>query len=283
MGAYVVTLRHYVHAPCSIAAAFCADFWQVGGWRGVLIGMASPVWVKVVGFTDVERHSLNTLFRLSERMFPSYALWSRDAPSPPQVALMDVDSYEASLELASPSFNPHLKLICVGNGPPNHAWRSFARPVDWPALVQVLDGLFSTQGDVDIDIGHDSGVDKPVPPGVRVSLVVGLSREERLYLRARLSSAGLTDVDEADTAAQALEKVAHRRYNLVVVSLDIADSDPWQLVQALNTLPEPPHAVLVATQSPSWSAMERAEQTSCLGLLEVPFNPRQVVDLLQKV
>ena len=283
MGAYVVTLRHYVHAPCSIAAAFCADFWQVGGWRGVLIGMASPVWVKVVGFTDVERHSLNTLFRLSERMFPSYALWSRDAPSPPQVALMDVDSYEASLELASPSFNPHLKLICVGNGPPSHAWSSFARPVDWPALVHVLDGLFSNPGAVDIDIGHEPGVDKPVPPGVRVSLVVGLSREERLYLRARLSIAGLTDVDEVDTVAQALENVAHRRYNLVVLSLDLAHTDPWQLVQALNKLPEPPHAVLVATQSPSWLAMERSEQHGCLGLLEIPFNPRQVVDLLQKV
>lgn len=245
--------------------------------------MAQVVWVKVVGFSDVERHSLNTLFRLSERMLPAYALWSREAPSPPRVVLLDMDSYEAGLELASPSFNPHLKLICVGDRPPAETWRSFTRPVDWPTLVQVLDSLFSTQDDVDIDIGLDTGVEKTVPPGVRVSLLVGLQPEERMYMRARLAIAGLTDVDEANTAAQALERTQHRRYNLVVVSLDVTDSDPWVLVDALNALPEPPHAVVVATGAPTWGNMERAEQKGCMDLLEIPFNPRQVVDLLQKV
>lgn len=245
--------------------------------------MSSPVWVKVVGFSDVERHSLNTLFRLSERMYPSYALWTREAPSPPQVALLDVDSYEAGLELVSPNFNTHLKLICVGENPPSNAWRSFSRPVDWPALVQVLDGLFSTAGEVDIDIGLGGTQEKAVPPGVRVSMLVGLARDERLYLRARLAIAGLTDVDEADSAEQAMERATQRRYNLVVVSLDLADTDPWRLVEALSQLPEPPHAVLVATASPSWRAMERAEQQGCLGLIDIPFNPRQVVGLLQKV
>lgn len=254
-----------------------------GACRGELVGMASVVWVKVVGFNDVERHSLNTLFRLSERIFPSYVLWTRDAPSPPRVVLMDMDSYEAELELASPSFNPHIKLICVGDRPPADAWRVFARPVEWPALVQVLDGLFSNQGDVDVDIGLDAEMEKPVPPGVRVSLLVGLLPEERMYMRARLAIAGLTDVDEADTAAQALERTRHRRYNLVVLSLDVTDSDPWVLVDALNNLPEPPHAVVVATGAPTWFNMERAEQQGCMGLLEIPFNPRQVVDLLQKV
>ena len=248
-----------------------------------LVDMAAVVWVKVVGFSDVERHSLNTLFRLSERMLPSYALWTRDAPSPPRVVLMDMDTYEAELELASPSFNPHIKLICVGDRPPSDAWRAFARPVDWPALVQVLDSLFLNQGDVDIDIGLHTEAGKPVPPGVRVSLLVGLLPEERMYLRARLAIAGLTDVDEAQTVAQAMECSQRRRYNLVVLSLDVTDSDPWVLVDALNNLPEPPHAVVVATGAPTWAKMERAEQQGCMGLLEIPFNPRQVVSLLQKV
>lgn len=245
--------------------------------------MASVVWVKVVGFTDVERHSLNTLFRLSERMLPAYVLWTREAPSPPRVVLMDTDSYEAEMELASPSFNPHIKLICVGDKPPAAAWRTFARPVDWPALVHVLDGLFSNHGDVDVDIGLDTEFEKPVPPGVRVSMLVGLLPEERMYLRARLAIAGLTDLDEADTAAHALQRIQQRRYNLVVVSLDVTDSDPWVLVDTLTHLPEPPHAVVVATGAPTWNNMERAEEKGCMGLLEIPFNPRQVVDLLQKV
>jgi AmiR/NasT family two-component response regulator len=55
------------------------------------------------------------------------------------------------------------------------------------------------------------------------------------------------------------------------------------LVQALQELPTPTRSVIVATATPSWSAMEQAEGLGCAGLLEIPFDPRQVVDLLEKV
>ena len=61
--------------------------------------MASPTWVKVVGFSDAERHSLNTMFRLSEHLTPAYMLWTPETPSQPHVALIDVDSYEGGPEL----------------------------------------------------------------------------------------------------------------------------------------------------------------------------------------
>lgn len=250
---------------------------------GNLIAMASVVWVKVVGFSDTERHSLNTLFRLSERAFPTYALWTPETQAAPNVMLLDVDSYEAGLEMVSPSLNSNLKYISVGAQPIGNAWRSFTRPVDWPALIQVLDGLFAAQGEVDVDIGLYNDIDKPAPPGVRVSLLVGMSREEQLYLRARLAIAGLTDVDEVDTMQEADACTVERRYDLVVVGLDGQDTDPWELVESLKHLPEPPQAVMVTTHTPSWRSMERAEQFGCLGLLEIPFSPQQVMGLLHKV
>ncbi len=245
--------------------------------------MAAVVWVKVVGFSDMERHSLNTLFRLSEGAFPTYALWTPETQAAPNVLLLDVDSYEAGLEMVSPNFSAHRKCICVGDEPVANAWRSFARPVDWPALIRVLDGLFSSQGDLDIDIGLGMDAEELVPPGVRVSLLVGLSREECMYLRARLAIAGLTDVDEVATVQDANALTVQRRYDLVVVGLDVQGDDPWALVESLKHLPEPPHAVLVATHTPSWGNMERAEQLGCLGSLDIPFNPQQVISLLHKV
>jgi CheY-like chemotaxis protein len=245
--------------------------------------MASTVWVKVMGFTDVERHSINTLLRLSQLQEPSYSLWTRDAPSPPQVALIDVDSYEAGLELASPSFNPNMKLICVGSEPLGQAWQSLARPIDWVALVRIFDGLFGSQGQTDIDTDFDDALPRIVPPGVRVSLLVGLPRDEGFYLRARLALAGFTDVDEVDTNEQALAHTVRRHYNLVVVRLDLAEPDPWVLLAALKNLPEPPHALVVATTSPSWAGMEQAEQMGCMATLEIPFSPEQVWGLLHKV
>lgn len=245
--------------------------------------MSSSIWVKVVGFSAVERHSLNTLFRLSVRQTPAYCLWTPDAPAPPHVSLIDLDCHEAEVELASPTFNPNLKIICVGARTHAQAWRSFHRPVDWNAMVQVLDGLFASHAYVDVVTGFDALDEQTVPPGVRVSLLVGLSHEDSMYLRARLSLAGLTDVDEADTAEQAGRSMAHRHYDVVIISLELADADPWALVQSFKSTLTPPHAIIVTTEKPSWSAMERAEQAGCAGLLEIPFNPPQVMGLLQKV
>ncbi|MES2585178.1 MAG: hypothetical protein V4627_20815 [Pseudomonadota bacterium] len=246
--------------------------------------MSSSIWVKVVGFSAVERHSLNTLFRLSVRQTPAYCLWTPDSPAPPHVALIDMDCHEADVELASPAFNHNLKIICVGAKPQPWAWRSFQRPVDWNVMVQALDGLFASHAFVDVVTGFDALDEQTAPPGMRVSLVVGLTAADRMYLRARLSLAGLTDVDEVDTADQASASVARRHYDVVIVSLELAGGgDPWALVQSFKTMPTPPQAVIVATDKPSWSAMERAEHMGCAGLLDIPFNPPQVMGLLQKV
>jgi CheY-like chemotaxis protein len=245
--------------------------------------MSSSIWVKVVGFSAGERHSLNTLFRLSVRQTPAYCLWSVDSPAPPHVALIDTDCHEAEVELASPTFNPNIKTICVGSKTYSQAWRSFTRPVDWNGMVQVLDGLFASQAYVDVVTGFDSLDEDAVPPGVRVTLLVGMNSLDCMYLRARLSLAGLTDVDEVKTAEQANRNMALRPYDVVIISLELSDADPWALIQSFKSMPTPPRALIVTTKTPTWSAMERAEKCGCAGLLEIPFNPPQVMGLLQKI
>lgn len=246
--------------------------------------MTSPVMVKVMGFSDKERHSLNTLFRLSSRQIPSYQLWTLESVSQPHVALIDVDSYEATLELESPNFNPNLKVIAIGKEAPVHAWRFMPRPVDWVGLVRELDALFATLVDVDIDIGTGGDpMDRVAPPGVTVCLVVGLAPDQRLYLRARLALAGHTQMDEADTAAQASQLLSQRHYDLMIIGLELADADSWALVEALKDMPAPPRSVVLATVSPTWAVMERADQLGCAGVLEIPFSPRQVLGILQKI
>jgi CheY-like chemotaxis protein len=243
--------------------------------------MSVTIWVKVVGFSDAERNSLNTLFRISGRPGPSYNLWQPDSPSAAQVALVDTDSYEAGLELASPNFNPNIKLICVGNRTPAAAWRSVARPVDWAALVHLLDELFAPPVDFDLDLsGPDDG---PVPPGLAVSLMVGFKPEDALYLRARLALAGLTRLDEVSLAVAAQECMAHRHYDLLLVNLDVPDADGWDVVSMAKSLQSPPRSVVVVTDKPSWAAMQQAERMGCVGLLEMPFDPKQVQALIQRV
>ena len=243
--------------------------------------MGTTVFVKVVGFRDVERHALNTLFRLSAERSTTYAVWTPDAPVMPHVALIDVESYEAGLALASPGLNRNLKLICVGAGAPAHAWRVFARPLNWTAVLHAMDQLFAQAG-VDIDLELEGKGNSVSPPGVRLTLLVDPAKDERLYLRARLSLAGLIEVDEVESVAQAQAKVRERHYDVVIVDVDSPD-DPWGLVERLVALDPPIGSVVISTSNNSWQMHERAEQAGCRAVLEKPYDPGHVFRVLQMV
>jgi CheY-like chemotaxis protein len=245
--------------------------------------MVPLVFVKVVGFTDVERHALNTVFRLSRDREVSYALWTPEAPVTPHLGLIDCESYEARLELASPGHNANLKLICVGAGAPESAWRVFGRPLDWPEVVRAMDDLFMTPpaqaSEVDFDIDYLDAL----PPGVKLSLLVDADRDQRMYLRARLALAGLYEVDEADSGALALDMSRRRHYDLVIASKDMPDIDGWKLVEQLVGMEPAIGRVVLSTTDTSWHLQERAERAGCFAVLERPFKPSQVIQLLQKV
>lgn len=247
--------------------------------------MASTVLIKVVGFSDVERHSLNTLFRLSGREGPHYSLWTTESAGPAQAALIDVDSYEAGLELVSPSFNHNIKMICVGAEAPTLAWRTVPRPVDWAAMVGLLDELFVSAGDVvDITVGSEDTVAvSHLPPGVKQALLVGLPIEARLYLRARLALAGIAAVDEVQTVDQLDDSVKAREYDVVLAYVNNDVLDPWVLVKHLQDLEKPVRSVVAVSADSSWKASNLAERMGCIGLMEIPFNPLQVIGLLQRV
>jgi hypothetical protein len=265
--------------------------------------VVAGILVQVLGFSDVERHSFNTLFRLSSRQIPSYQLWTPESASPPHVAVIDGDSYEAMLELESPSFNPNLKIISVGSEAPERAWRHFTRPVDWTALIGELDVLFASIADMDFDLetGEIANQDR-LPPGLTQCMLVGLNAGQRLYLRARLALAGFTQLEEVETLHAARHKLALRRYELVIVdaalefmedteaTLPISQSreaalvgGAWDWVEQLKTLPTVPRSLVLACTAPTGADTERAEKLGCKGLLEIPFVPRQVANLLQKI
>ncbi len=243
--------------------------------------MGTTVFVKVVGFREVERHALNTLFRLSDDRPTTYAVWTPDAPVMPHVALIDVESYEAGLALASPGLNRNLKLICVGAGAPAHAWRVFSRPLNWTAVLHAMDQLFAKPAvDISLEIEGDSG--GAIPPGVRLTLLVDPSRDERLYLRARLSLAGLIEVDEVESVAQAQVKVRERHYDIVIIDVDTPD-DPWGLVERLVSMDPPIGSVVITTVNNSWQMHERAELAGCRAVLDKPYDPGHVFRVLTMV
>ncbi len=260
-----------------------------------------PIFVKYYGFSDAERHALHTLFRLSESHPVVYAPWTADSPQAPQVVLIDGDSWEAALALANP-LNDRFKLAWVGAGAPAGAWRVFASPVKWSALIEAMDEEFlpvtSRALSLDLDLAHEAdldvhfdGNDDTAPMALdgaalsaaRRVLVVDAGRDERLYLRAKLSSAGLHEVDEAASGAEALELLRGAAYHLVIVDLGLSDMDSWQLIKAVDsTRPAIAHLFITGAE-PAWRRSLQARFSGAQVYLTKPLDPEKLKDLLQNI
>jgi CheY-like chemotaxis protein len=248
--------------------------------------MAQRIFVKVVGFSDEERHALNTVFRLSEQCQTMYQHWSPESPEAAQLGLLDGQSYEGQLEAELPQ-NEGLKMLWIGDDPPPQVWRSFQRPIAWPEVVQAMDVLFMPPDiDFDLDIGQDADT---VPGGDtgpmlmdKRALIVSASRDVRLYLRARLSLSKLTQADDAETGAQALELVRAHQYDVALVDLPLPDMDGWQLLRQLKQGKKPIRSVGLTKARRSLPEHVRA----WLGgapLMDNPPNPVRLENLLKRV
>jgi CheY-like chemotaxis protein len=237
------------------------------------------IFVKVFGFDDIERHALNTVFRLSETRPTAYALWTAAAPDAADLALIDGDSWEASLELANPAHD-ELKLIWIGDNAPPRARLVVKRPLQWAAVIDGMDELLAADlaqaapaakapgmdldldllsestALLDLDLDFDSEAptapapleaSAPEPEHAQV-LVVDADRDARLYLRARLAMAGLLLVDEAASGTEALKLMDTRLYKLVVLDMDLPDIERWEMVKRVGAS-RPPVEFLVLTGS----------------------------------
>lgn len=240
--------------------------------------MAQRIFIKVVGFSDEERHALNTVFRLSEQCRTMYQLWTPDAPEAARASLLDAHSHEARLDAESPSAEGSC-ILWVGPYPPASATQSFSRPLAWGEVIEALDGLFPADSEV-IDL------DLPAIPdslmSQKLALIVSPDRERRLYLRARLSLAKLTLADDADSGAKALELARGKQYDVAFVDGGLRDTDPWVLLRALrggrNAVPH------LAVTGGGLSLAERVRaRLAGAHALEHPPHPGQLKDWLSRI
>ena len=273
-------------------------------------GAVKRVFVKVFGFDDVERHALNTVFRLSETRHTAYAPWTAAAPDEADMALIDGDSWEATLELANPAHDD-LKLIWIGDNAPSRARLVFKRPLQWAAVIDGMDELLAADLSqvagkapepeldldllsestalLDLDLDFDSGADTaPAPLEASISepehaqvLVVDADRDARLYLRARLAMAGMLLVDEAATGAEALKLIDSRLYKLVVLDMDLPDVEHWDMVKKLGaSRPAIEFLILTGSRLSLLDAV-RGWFAGARGSLRKPLHPGKLKRLLR--
>lgn len=237
--------------------------------------MAQRVYIKVVGFSDEERHVLNTVFRLSEQCRTMYQLWTTQAAEPAKVALLDGQSWEARVEAESP-LHGTLPLLWVGTNAPANVWRSFPRPIAWPEIIEALDVLFSDAVDLDLGQEPDSVMSQ------KQALIVSSDRDERLYLRARLSLARLTLADEAESGSHAVELARGKQYDVALVDCALGDMDAWALLRELRKGRKPIQHIALTKAARSMSERVRAWMGGT-ALLEHPPNAERLDAWLSRI
>jgi len=242
--------------------------------------MTKTVSVQVMGFEDHERHSLNTLLRLSDGRDIQYQLWQGGPGPGPDLALVDSKSHEAVLELESPS-NAGLKMIWIGPGMPPQAWRCFDRPVNWVDVIAAMDEIFQPPSGLDFDLTMPGSMDDPIPG--RRALIASADRDQRLYLRARLALSHLTQADEAETGPGALELVRRHRYDLALVDLELPGAGGWKLVRQLGAMrPKITHLIAINGRSSTGERM-RAWLAGAHNLAGERLDPAQLQALIERV
>jgi CheY-like chemotaxis protein len=246
--------------------------------------MVQRVFVKVIGFSDVERHALNTVFRLSEGRGTVYSLWLPEAPDEPKLALIDGQSPDSAYELASP-LNAGLQLIWVGPVSPARAWRTFQRPLAWPDVVAAMDELFAPAGVLDFDLDDATHPAALLPDGGsgKRALIASADRDERLYLRARLALAGLTQADEAETGARALELTREHAYAVALVDFSLPDVNAWSFLRELSEHRPRIGKIIMTKTRPSLGERVRARFGGANACFEKPPHPGKLRDLLEGV
>lgn len=253
--------------------------------------MSQRIFVKVIGFSDVERHALNTVFRLSEGREVVYSLWTPGAPDAPQVALVDGQSYEAEVEMTASGQGPSgMRLIWVGAVAPAHSWLTYTRPLRWADIVKVMDEAFIPPPSLDLDLTRDAALDLDlsVYPDVskpaldpRSALIIASNLELRLYLRAKMASLGVTKVQEAITVNEGVELSTAAKYQLIILDLDLTGKDDWQLYRAVQH-DQPEADIIVLTSKRTLGLRIKAKFMGAHACLGKPLHPLQLHEALTK-
>jgi hypothetical protein len=259
--------------------------------------MIKRVFIRVVGFTKAERHTLNTVFRLSQDSSSarkwSYEPWiSGSSPTSPRLALIDGASPDASEALAELDATGGVGLIWVGSISPAKAWGAFERPIIWPKLLSIMDDYFVSSGDeLEVDFGDDTWPSMLESTGVsflpeqkaqRV-LLADADNDSRLYLRTKLASVGITSTDEAANVLEAKdflvsERLRSSNYDAVIVDLDLPGGDPWTVLESSGS----PILKIVTQHRLSFSTRMSAKIKGCIAMGK-PLEPTRLNELLAKI
>ncbi|MDR2165375.1 MAG: chemotaxis response regulator CheY [Zoogloeaceae bacterium] len=124
----------------------------------------------------------------------------------------------------------------------------------------------------------------PVDPAKLKFLVVDDFSTMRRIVRNLLKDLGMTNVDEAEDGAIALQKLNGSNFDFVVTDWNMPNMDGLTLLQTIRSLPNLKHLpVLMVTAEAKKENIIAAAQAGASGYIVKPFNAATLSEKLNKI
>jgi two-component system chemotaxis response regulator CheY len=115
-------------------------------------------------------------------------------------------------------------------------------------------------------------------------LLVDDSSTSRNHLSRVLGSMGITHIDKAENGREAVEFLSQQRYDLVVTDLNMPEMDGHQLTRYIrDEMGDVIVPILMATTENNQSRLGHVQQAGVSAILDKPFEPRTIREMLFRV
>jgi len=264
--------------------------------------------VDVIGFNEVERAMLNSVFALAARRSPGFSQHQPGASSispAPGVYLVDADMPAALVEFQALYKRAPLPALLVGSSSQGTGHPVFARPLQWARLLQALDDVVEEGAAAMHDAGgmadsHGLRASRPgsspsrskpartdsVPArhlGKESVLVVDDNATVRSFMQAKLAPFGF-GVDFAETGEEAIGLSGQNEYTCVFLDVVLPGVDGYQVCKMIkaNRQAMRKTAVVMLTSRSSTFDKLRGSLAGCDEYLTKPLEEDRLLEVIAK-
>jgi two-component system cell cycle response regulator len=263
--------------------------------------------VDVIGFNDVERAMLTSIFALAARRDPGFAQYEPGTPGrTPDLYLVDADSAESFGEFRALHKRTPLPTVLIGASAHGAGFPILPRPLQWARLLQALEDSLPGGDDVPM-----AAPPPPAPEAARGRTHPGLSRTQppvaapdaatskrmlgdtvlvvddnatvRAFMQAKLAPYGF-EVDFAETGEEAVGLSGTQEYTCVFLDVVLPGIDGYQVCKLIKSNKQAikKTAVVMLTSRSSPFDKLRGSLAGCDEYLTKPLDEDRLLEVIAK-
>jgi twitching motility two-component system response regulator PilG len=277
------------------------------------VNLNGPYLVDVIGFNDVERSMLSSIFSLAARRDPGFAQYEPGAQGrTPDLYLVDADDPAAFNEFRALHKRASLPAVLIGASSQGTPHSVLPRPLQWARLLQALEDALPGGGDEEIAAlarslpqsgpdprrslsGSDTFSRSNSPRAAAPShaqkkrllsdsvLVVDDNATVRAFMEAKLQPYGF-DVDFAETGEEAIGLSGGNEYTCVFLDVVLPGIDGYQVCKLIksNRQAIKKTAVVMLTSRSSPFDKLRGSLAGCDEYLTKPLDEDRLLEVIAK-